>query len=126
MNVNRDPRPVLGDVAGIDGIPDAVEAASSRRLRGLPINPSIATARGVEWVRPRISWPAAHLGLPGLESTFRENSRVVLALQHPTTCVRSGSEHGVSHRCRRLGEVALTVAWIEAPSACAEHASVRR
>lgn len=52
MNVNRDPRPVLGDVAGIDGIPDAVEAASSRRLRGLPINPSLATARGVEWVRP--------------------------------------------------------------------------
>lgn len=52
MNVNRDTRPVLGDVAGVNGVPDAVEATSSRRLRRLPINPSVATGRGVEWVRP--------------------------------------------------------------------------
>lgn len=52
MNINRDTPPVLGDVAGIEGTPDVVEAESSRRLRGLPINPSLASARGVEWVRP--------------------------------------------------------------------------
>lgn len=75
--------------------------------RSTRLQPPLAVLNGCG---PRISWPAAHLGLPGLESTFRENSRVVLALQHPTTCVRSGSEHGGSHRCRRLGEVALAVA----------------
>lgn len=42
-----------GDVAGTEGTPDAIEAASiGRRGHGLALDPAAARASGVEWVRP--------------------------------------------------------------------------
>lgn len=52
MNVKEDARATVGDVAGIDGTPDAIEAASIRHRSGLSIDPTVVRARGVEWVRP--------------------------------------------------------------------------
>ncbi len=52
MNVKEYARTTVGDVAGIDGNPDAIEAASIRHRSGLSIDPAAVRARGVEWVRP--------------------------------------------------------------------------
>ncbi|QEA29491.1 hypothetical protein FGL91_13550 [Microbacterium sp. CBA3102] len=44
---------LAGDVAGTEGTPEAIEAASIGRHRhGYPSDPAAARARGVEWVRP--------------------------------------------------------------------------
>ncbi|SJN44751.1 hypothetical protein FM104_13565 [Microbacterium esteraromaticum] len=44
---------LAGDVAGTEGTPEAIEAASIGRHRhGYPLDPAAARARGVEWVRP--------------------------------------------------------------------------
>ncbi|MGF3055406.1 hypothetical protein [Microbacterium sp. YY-01] len=42
------------DRAGMDGVPDAIEAASiGQHRRDLAFDPAAVRARGVEWVRPR-------------------------------------------------------------------------
>ncbi|GGO61538.1 hypothetical protein GCM10010910_09580 [Microbacterium nanhaiense] len=42
------------DVAGTNGVPDAIEAASvGQHRRDLAFDPAAVRARGVEWVRPR-------------------------------------------------------------------------
>lgn len=96
MNINRDTPPVLGDVAGVDGTPDAVEAASSRRLRGLPINPSLATARGVEWVRPTdlVARGASRVAGAGID--FQRE------LARRTRAATSGHVRALGQRKRRL------------------------
>lgn len=44
---------LAGDVAGTEGTPIAIEAASiGHRGHGLALDPAAAQARGVEWVRP--------------------------------------------------------------------------
>lgn len=52
MNAKTDTSSVLGDIDGIEGTPDAIEAAANRRHRGLSMDPAAAPGRGVEWVRP--------------------------------------------------------------------------
>ena len=52
MNAENDHKTV-GDVAGISGMPDAVEAAHiDKKLHDPAFNLAATRARGVEWVRP--------------------------------------------------------------------------
>lgn len=96
MNVKEDPRSTVGDVAGIEGTPDAIEAASLRRHRGLSVDPATARARGVEWVRATdlMARGGSHVAGAGID--FQKE------LARRARTARTDRMHAVGDRARRL------------------------
>lgn len=96
MNVKADPRSTVGDVAGIDGTPDAIEAASIRHHRGLSIDPAAVRARGVEWVRPTDLMVRGGSRVAGAGIDFQRE------LARRARAATTDRMHAVCERARRL------------------------
>lgn len=96
MNVKADPGSTVGDVAGIDGTPDAIEATSIRHHRGLSIDPAAARARGVEWVRPTDLMVRGGSRIAGAGIDFQRE------LARRARTATTERMHSVGDRARRL------------------------
>lgn len=96
MNVKQDHRSTPGDVAGIKGTPDAIEAAAATRQRGLTIDPTIAPARGVEWVRPTDLVARGGSRVAGAGIDFQKE------LARRARTATSDSVHAIGQRARKL------------------------
>src|SRR5690625_7409846 len=96
MNVKADTRSTPGDIAGIEGAPDAIEAALAKRQRGLTIDPAIAPARGVEWVRPTdlVALGGSWIAGAGIDCLLE-----IACRDHTAT---SDGMLAISHRARKL------------------------
>lgn len=96
MNMKKDTSPELGDVAGAEGTPDAIEASANRRHRGLSIDPAVAPARGVEWVRPTDLMARGGSRVAGAGIDFQRE------LARRARSATSEQMHALGHRARRL------------------------
>lgn len=96
MNVKADTRSTPGDIAGIEGTPDAIEAAAAKRQRGLRIDPAIAPARGVEWVRPTDLVARGGSRVAGAGIDFQKE------LARRARSATSEGMHAIGQRARKL------------------------
>lgn len=96
MNVKQDHRSPPGDIAGVEGTPDAIEAAAAKRQRGLTIDPTIAPARGVEWVRPTDLVARGGSRVAGAGIDFQRE------LARRARTATSDGMHAIGQRARKL------------------------
>lgn len=96
MNVKADTRSTPGDIAGIEGTPDAVEAAAAKRQRGLMLDPATAPARGVEWVRPTDLVARGGSRVAGAGIDFQKE------LARRARTATSNGMHAIGQRARKL------------------------